>query len=80
MSKLFIIEEVVGSKNGMTFDKKVTFYDEKGNVEAEYFYFNNKVNYLLSWGFNKDSLGELRKTKANKTKKPFFSFEMGWYS
>ena len=49
-----------------------------GKVEAEYFYLKSKCNYLLSWGFSKDSLGELRKTKAHKAKKPFFSFQTGW--
>ena len=80
MNELFKIEDVSGTKDGMLFDRKVTFYDEKtGKVEAEYFYLKSKCNYLLSWGFSKDSLGEFRKTKANKTKKPFFSLQKGWF-
>lgn len=80
MNELFKIEDVSGTKDGMLFDRKVTFYDEKtGKVEAEYFYYKGMCNYLLSWGFSKDSLGELRKTKANKTKKPFFSLQNGWF-
>lgn len=79
MTKLFEIEDNSGIKDGMRFDRKVTFYHEKsGKVEAEYFYFNEKCNYLLSWGFSKGSLGELRKTKAHKAKKPYFSLSSGW--
>lgn len=78
MEDLFKIEDILGTKNGMTFDRKVTFYDN-GKIEAEYFYLKGMCNYLLSWGFTKDSLGELRKTKANKTKKPFFSLQLGWH-
>ena len=29
--------------------------------------------------YTKDSLGELRKSKAHKTKKPFFSLQRGWF-
>ena len=80
MSKGFKIEYIQGTKDGMCFDSKVTFYDDKsGEVEAEYYYLNNMCNYLLSWGFNKDSLGELRKSQAKRTKKPFFSFKQGWF-
>lgn len=80
MKALFNIEDISGIKDGMQFDRKVTFYDDKsGEVEAEYFYYKGMCNYLLSWGFSKDSLGELRKTKANKTKKPFFSLQKGWF-
>ena len=76
----FKIEDFTGIKDGMSFDRKVTFYDDKsGEVEAEYFYYKGMCNYLLSWGFSKDSLGELRKTKAHKTKKPFFSLQQGWF-
>ena len=79
MKALFNIKDISGIKDGMQFDRKVTFYDDKsGEVEAEYFYLKSKCNYLLSWGFSKDSLGELRKTKAHKAKKPFFSFQTGW--
>ena len=80
MNELFKIEDVSGIKDGMRFDRKVTFYDDKsGEAEAEYFYYKGMCSYLLSWGFSKDSLGELRKTKANKTKKPFFSLQKGWF-
>ena len=80
MKECFKIEDVSGVKDNMSFDRKVTFYDDKdGKIEAEYYYSNGKVNYLLSWGFSKDSLGELRKAKAHKTKKPFFSFQQGWF-
>lgn len=74
----FKIEKKQGVKDGMPFDSKTIFYDDEGVIDAEYYYSNGKCNYLLSWGFNKDSLGELRKTKANKTKKPFFSLLTGW--
>ena len=46
----------------------------RGKIEAEYYYLKGMCNYLLSWGFTKDSLGELRKSKANKTKKTFLLF------
>lgn len=79
MNSGFHIEDKVGNKDGMRFDRKVTFFDEQSvKVEAEYYYNNGKVNYLLSWGFSKDSLGEMRKSKAHKTKKPFFSLKTGW--
>lgn len=79
MNEGFKIEDVVGTKDSMSFDRKVTFYDDKsGDVEAEYYYYKGMCNYLLSWGFTKDSLGELRKSQAKKTKKPFFSFKFGW--
>ena len=76
----FKIEDGLGVKDGMSFDRKVTFYHDKtGEIEAEYYYSKGKVNYLQSWGFSKDSLGELRKSKAHKTKKPFFSLQQGWF-
>lgn len=76
----FKIEDGLGVKDGMSFDRKVTFYHDKtGEIEAEYYYLKDKVNYLQSWGFSKDSLGELRKSKAHKTKKPFFSLQQGWF-
>lgn len=77
----FRIEDEIQTKDGMTYDRKVTFYHEKtGRVEAEYYYLKEMVNYLLSWGFTKDSLCEMRKSKANKVKKPYFSLQRGWYS
>ena len=80
MNDLFIIEDVLLTKSGMNFDRKVTFYEEKsGKIEAEYYYLKGMCNYLLSWGFTKDSLGELRKSKATKTKRPFFSLQKGWF-
>lgn len=80
MKEGFKIEDVLGVKDNMNFDRKVTFYHDKtSEIEAEYFYSNGMCNYLLSWGFSKDSLGELRKAKANKTKKPFFSLQKGWF-
>lgn len=76
----FKIEDLTGVKDGMPFDRKVTFYHDKtGEIEAEYYYLEGNVNYLQSWGFSKDSLGELRKAKAHKTKKPFFSLQRGWF-
>lgn len=76
----FKIEDGLGIKDDMSFDRKVTFYHDKtGEIEAEYYYLKGKVNYLQSWGFSKDSLGELRKSKAHKTKKPFFSLQQGWF-
>lgn len=77
---MFDIKDVIGTKNGMYYDRVVTFFHEKsGKVEAEYYYFNGMVNYLLSWGFVKDSLCESRKSKAGKLKKPFFSLQKGWF-
>lgn len=76
----FKIEQVDKTEKGMKVDQIVTFFHEKsGKVEGEYFYFEGKCNYLLSWGFTKNSLGELRKTKATKSKKPFFSLSKGWF-
>ena len=77
----FRIKDELQTKDGMTYDRKVTFFHEKtGEVEAEYYYLKEMVNYLLSWGFTKDSLGEMRKSKASKVKKPYFSLQRGWYS
>ena len=81
MKEVFKIEKKAATKNGMLYDSKTTFFSDKdGSVEAEYFYSKGMVNYLLSWGFSKESLGELRKSKANKTKKPFFNLQKGWFS
>ena len=81
MNNLFKIEDVSGIKDDMFFDRKVTFYHDKtGKVEAEYFYLNGIVNYLLSLGFSKESLGEMKKSKVCKTKKPFFSLQKGWFN
>ena len=78
--KGFKIEDFTCIKDGISFDRKVTFYHDKtGEIEAEYYYLEGRVNYLQSWGFSKDSLGELRKSKAHKTKKPFFSLQRGWF-
>lgn len=79
MTKLFSTEQGDFSWKGMNIDKVVTFYDNSGNIEGEYFYFNECCNYLLSYGFNKGSLGELRKKQSNKKKLPFFSLAKGWY-
>ena len=77
----FKIEDELHMKNDMYYDRKVTFFHEKtGKDEAEYYYLKEMVNYLLSWGFTKDSLGEMRKSKANKVKKPYFSLQRGWFS
>lgn len=79
MNKGFEIQKCKGNKNGMFFDSKTIFYcDKTSKIEAEYYYHQGKCNYLLSWGFTKGSLGESRKTKALKTKKPFFSLQTGW--
>ena len=73
MNELFRIEDQLSTKNNMNFDRKVIFYEDRtGKIEAEYYYLKGMCNYLLSWGFTKDSLGELRKSKANKTKKGWF--------
>ena len=80
MSQGFTIVDNTSTKNNMNFDRKVIFYEDRtGKIEAEYYYLKGMCNYLLSWGFTKDSLGELRKSKANKTKKPFFSLQKGWF-
>lgn len=80
MNNGFEIVNICGQKDGMPYDSKTIFYDEKtGEIEGEYYYLNKECNYLLSWGFTKDSLGEARKTKAKKVKKPFFSIGLGWY-
>ena len=80
MSKGFVIDNIYSVKNGYHFDKKVTFYEDDSTVvEAEYYYLNGYCNYIISWGFTKDSLGELRKSQAKKSKKAFFSFKRGWF-
>ena len=80
MSEGFMVVDELSTRNNMNFDRKVIFYEDKtGKIEAEYYYLKGMCNYLLSWGFSKDSLGELRKSKANKTKKPFFSLQKGWF-
>ena len=80
MNQGFTIVDILSTKNSMNFDRKVIFYEDKtGKIEAEYYYLKGMCNYLLSWGFTKDSLGELRKSKANRTKKPFFSLRKGWF-
>lgn len=87
MSKIqgFTIEKVEKTIEGMKVDQVTTFHNEKtGKVEAEYFYWQGQCNYLLSWGFNAESLGEDRRKKAHKNKKkkgikPFFTLEKGWY-
>ena len=84
-SKGFEVKSVNNVMEGMKVDQVTTFYNEKtGKVEAEYFYWDGKCNYLLSWGFEKSSMGEDRKTKAHKNKKkkglnPFFSLKKGWF-
>lgn len=81
----FKVEKVNKTIENMNVDQVTTFYNEKtGKVEAEYFYWNGQCNYLLSWGFEKASMGEDRKSKAHKNKKkkgtmPFFSLDKGWY-
>lgn len=51
MKEGFKIEKKAGTKSGMLYDSKTTFFSDKdGSVEAEYFYSNGMVNYLLSWG------------------------------
>ena len=77
--KMFEIVKGVGINGGMQFDSYTLFYDDKGCVEAQYFYNKGKCNYLLSWGFTKGSLGELRKSKAHKVKKPYFNLTKGWF-
>jgi len=67
-------------KNEMQYDQIAKFYRDDGTIEAEYFYYNGLVNWLLSYGFTNGSLNEMRKSKALKTKKPFFSLSKGWYS
>ena len=77
---MFTIEDNFGSKNEMVYDRKVTFYcDKNGIIDAEYYYLNGKCNYLISWGFPKDTIGEYYHLKARKVKKPFFSMVEGWF-
>lgn len=77
----FKIEHINGIKDNMGYDKKVSFFNDKnGDLEAEYYYLNDQLNYLISWGFNKGSLSEMRKSKAHKVKKPNFNLNDGWYS
>lgn len=76
----FKVEHVSTKEKGMKVDKIVTFNHEKsGKVQAVYYYYKGKCNYLLSWGFDKNTLGELRSSKASKAKKPFFSLSKGWF-
>lgn len=77
---MFLIEDYIGIKDNFTYNRKVTFFVDDGDeVEAEYYYFDNRVNWLISFGFEKGSLGEMRKQKAHKVKKPYFSFKDGWF-
>ena len=76
----FEIVKINDVKNSMKYDQVTKFYRDDGTIEAEYFYCNGLVNWLLSYGFTNGSLGEMRKSKASKTKKPFFSLSKGWYS
>ena len=76
----FEIVKTNGVKNDMKYDQITKFYSGDGTIEAEYFYYNGMVNWLLSYGFTNGSLNEMRKIKALKTKKPFFSLSKGWYS
>lgn len=75
----FTVEKVERKEKGMRIDQITTFFDKKGKVDAQYFHFNGKCNYLLSWGFSKNTLGEKRKIGSSKQKKPFFSLEHGWF-
>ena len=76
----FDIAKTSGVKNEMQYDQITKFYRDDGTIEAEYFYYSGLVNWLLSYGFTNGSLSEMRKSKALKTKKPFFSLSKGWYS
>ena len=76
----FEIVKESGIKNEMQYDQITKFYRDDETIEAEYFYYNGLVNWLLSYGFTNGSLNEMRKSKALKTKKPFFSLSKGWYS
>lgn len=76
----FKIMDTCGIKDGMQYSHKVDFFnDNNGKLEAEYYYNDTKVNYLISWGFNKGSVEESRKVKASKVKKPYFNLKDGWY-
>ena len=76
----FEIVKINDVKNNMKYDQITKFYSDDGAIEAESFYYNGLVNWLLSYGFTNGSLGEMRKSKSSKTKKPFFSLSKGWYS
>ncbi|MBM25809.1 MAG: hypothetical protein CL760_09030 [Chloroflexi bacterium] len=78
----FVTEFVLDKKErGMKYDKTVTFYDtDTGKVEGVYYYYKGHCNYILSWGFEKNTLGEDRKKKTNKKKIPFFSLTRGFYN
>ena len=76
----FEIVKINDVKNGMKYDQITKFYKDDGTIEAEYFYYNGLVNWILSYGFTNGSLGEMRKSTSSKTKKPFFSSSKGWYS
>ncbi len=75
----FQIERGSFNINNMLVDTVTTFYDKKGTVEGVYYNYKGKCNYLLSWGFNSESLGESKKKKAKKSKMPFFDLTKGWY-
>lgn len=70
-----------GNKDGHRYDSVTRFYNDKnGNLEAEYFYYRGLINWVISYGFAKNSLAEQRKIKAVKLKKPFFNLKRGWFS
>ncbi len=77
--KEFTIEHGLNCKDGMEYDSVTRFYTKTGKLEAEYFYYKGLVNWLLSYNFTKGSLGELRKAKSSKVKKPFFNLQKGWF-
>lgn len=79
IDKGFTIEIGLKCKDGMKYDSITKFYTKNGKLEAEYFYYKGFVNWLLSYNFSKGSLGELRKAKSSKVKKPFFNLKNGWF-
>lgn len=63
-----------------SFYKDGSHFRDKQDLIAEYHYYKGVCDYRKSWGFDKGSMGEARKSKAHKLKKSFFSLEKGWYN
>lgn len=76
----FKIEIKSGVKSGYPYDSITTFYDKNDSIEAQYFYYNGMINWLISYGFINGSLNDMRKSKAHKVNKPFFNLKQGWFN
>lgn len=76
----FKVEKGFGTiKHCGYYDSKTTFWNDKCEIDAVYYYWKGELNYLSSWGFKEGSIYVSRRVKAKKANKPFFSFIKGWY-